>query len=157
MDTLQMLIRRSLWLGVGAAAVLGAGCAGMAHTNRGPVALSGSQEVPAVTTSASGSTDISVSDSKCPSAGSSNNCPTLSGTVVTKGIKGTAAHVHQGAPGQNGPVIVTLIQVDDNTWAVPSGITLTGGQTDAFWAGMLYVNVHSEPNKGGELRAQLKR
>jgi len=106
--------------------------------------------------SVTGSTDISVSESKCPSAGSSNNCPTVSGTVVTKGIKGTAAHIHQGAPGQNGPVIVTLIQVDDSTWAVPSGTTLTGGQTDAFWAGMLYVNVHSDANKGGELRAQLK-
>jgi hypothetical protein len=75
---------------------------------------------------------------------------------VTKGIKGTAAHIHQGAPGQNGTVIVTLTKVDDNTWAVPSGTTLTGSQTDAFWAGMLYVNVHSDANKGGELRAQLK-
>lgn len=90
MDTLQMLIRRSPWLGVGAAAVLDAGCAGMAHTNRGPAALSGSQEVSAVTTSASGSTDISVGESKCPSAGSSSNCRTLYGTLVTKGIKGTA-------------------------------------------------------------------
>jgi hypothetical protein len=53
-------------------------------------------------------------------------------------------------------VIVTLIQVDDNTWAGPSGTALTGGQTDAFWAGMLYVNVHSDANKGGELRVQLK-
>jgi hypothetical protein len=156
MDTFQMLIRRSLWLGVGAAAILGAGCAGMAHTNRGPVALTGSQEVPPVTTSASGSTDISVSASKCPSAGSSNNCPTVSGTVMTKGIEGTAAHIHQGAPGQNSPVIVTLIPVDDSTWAVPSGTTLTGAQNDAFWAGMLYVNVHSDANKGGELRVQLK-
>ena len=156
MHGFQMLIRQSLWLGVGAVAVLGAGCAGMAHTKQAPVALSGSQEVPAVTTSASGSTDISVSESKCPSAGSSNNCPTLTGTVVTQGIKGTAAHIHQAAPGQNGPVIVTLIQVDDKTWAVPSGTTLTDGQNSAYWAGMLYVNVHSDANKGGELRAQLK-
>jgi hypothetical protein len=46
MDTFQMLIRRSLWLGVGAAAVLAAGCAGMAHTNRGPVALTEARKFP---------------------------------------------------------------------------------------------------------------
>jgi len=39
MDSLQILIRRSLWLGVGTAAVLAAGCAGVAH-NQGPVTLS---------------------------------------------------------------------------------------------------------------------
>jgi hypothetical protein len=155
MDALQMLIRRSLWLGVGAAAVLAAGCAGMTH-NRGTVALSGTQEVPAVTTSASGSTDISVSESKCPAATMSSNCPTVYGTVVTSGIKSTAAHIHQGAMGQSGPAIVPLIKVDDNTWAVPPGTTLTSAQNDAYWSGMLYVNVHSDSHPGGELRAQLK-
>jgi hypothetical protein len=155
MDALKMLIRRSLWLTLGAAAILAAGCAGITH-NKGPVALSGSQEVPRVTTSASGSTDISVSESKCPAATSSSNCPTVYGTVVTSGIKSTVAHIHQGAPGQNGPPIVTLVKVDDNTWAVPSGTTLTSAQNDAYLNGMLYVNVHSDANPGGEIRAQLR-
>jgi len=155
MDSLQILMRRSLWFGVGAAAVLAAGCAGMAH-NQVPLALTGSQEVPAVTTSASGSTDISVGESKCPAAASSSNCPTVYGTVMTSGMNGTAAHIHQGAPGQNGPAIVTLIKLDDNTWAVPSGTTLTPDQNAAYWAGMLYVNVHTNAHQGGEVRAQLK-
>ena len=155
MDSLQILMRRSLWFGVGAAAVLAAGCAGMAH-NQAPLALTGSQEVPAVTTSASGSTDISVGESKCPAAESSSNCPTVYGTVMTSGMNGTAAHIHQGAPGQNGPAIVTLIKLDDNTWAVPSGTTLTPDQNAAYWAGMLYVNVHTNAHQGGEVRAQLK-
>jgi CHRD domain len=156
MDALHSFVKRSLWLGVGAVAVLAAGCAGMAHSNHSAAALSGAQEVPPVTTGAAGSTDISVSEAKCPSALSGNNCPTVYGTVVTSGINGTSAHIHQGAPGQNGPVIVTLVKVDDNTWAVPSGTTLSGTQNDAYWAGMLYVNVHSDANKGGEIRAQLK-
>jgi hypothetical protein len=125
-------------------------------SNKNPTTLSGTQEVPAVTTSASGSTDVSVSYSKCPPATASNYCPTVYGSVVTAGIKGTAAHIHQGAAGQNGPVVVTLTKVDDNTWLVPSGVTLTDAQYDAYWAGLLYVNVHSDANKGGEIRAQLK-
>ena len=152
------LVSRSLWLGVGAVAILTAGCAGMVHNNtaKAPIALNGSQEVPSVSTSATGSSDISVYEAKCPSALSSDNCRTLTGTVVTSGINGTAAHVHQGAAGQNGPVIVTLVKVDERTWAVPTGTTLSRDQSDAFYAGQLYVNVHSDTNKGGEIRAQLQ-
>ncbi len=154
MKTLRLVVRRSLWVGVGAAAVLTAACAGM--SNKGPTTLSGGQEVPAVTTNASGITDISVSWFKCPSAMSSANCPTVYGAVTTSGIAATAAHIHQGAAGQNGPVIVTLVKTDDNAWSVPAGTTLSDAQYAAYWAGQLYVNVHSDANKTGEIRAQLK-
>ena len=74
----------------------------------------------------------------------------------TSNVTGTAAHVHQGAAGQNGPVIVTLVKTGPNSWAVPPGTTLSSAQYQAYWDGLLYVNVHSDANKGGEIRAQLK-
>ena len=78
------------------------------------------------------------------------------GTVNTTGVVGTAAHIHQGAAGQNGPVIVPLVKTGPNQWQVPPGTTLSDAQYQAYWDGLLYVNVHSDANKGGELRAQLK-
>jgi hypothetical protein len=38
----------------------------------------------------------------------------------------------------------------------PSGTTLTDAQYKAYLDGRLYVNVHSDANKGGEVRAQLR-
>jgi predicted small secreted protein len=110
------------------------------------VTLSGTQEVPPVKTSASGSGTITVGNDK-----------SVSGSVTTSGVNGTAAHIHTGAAGQNGPVAVPLTKgADGNTWSVPAGAKLTDAQYDAYKAGNLYVNVHSAANKGGEIRGQLK-
>ena len=109
------------------------------------VTLSGDQEVPAVKTAASGSGTISIKEDK-----------TVSGSVTTAGVMGTAAHIHNASAGKNGPVIVPLTKSGDNGWSVPAGATLTDPQFAAYKAGDLYVNVHSAENKGGEIRGQLK-
>ena len=41
-------------------------------------------------------------------------------------------------------------------WSIPAGAKFTNQQYDAFKAGNTYVNVHSDANKGGEIRGQLK-
>jgi hypothetical protein len=64
------------------------------------------------------------------------------------------AHIHQGAKGQNGPVIVPLTKNGD-TYSVPEGRKLTPAQVQAWKAGNLYVNVHTAANKGGEVRGQI--
>ena len=156
MTSLHPVLSRSLWLGLGAAALLVAGCANTPKRTSGLVSLSGAEQVPPVTTTASGTTDISARPSRCPSTASANNCPTVHGMVNTSGVVGTAAHIHQGAAGQNGPPIVTLVKTGPNSWQVPQGTTLTDAQYQAYWDGLLYVNVHSDANKGGEIRAQLK-
>jgi hypothetical protein len=119
---------------------------GMAFGDEVKVTLSGNQEVPAVTTSASGSGTIMINADK-----------SVSGSVTTTGVPGTMAHIHIAAAGKNGPVIVPLTKSGDNGWSVPAGAKLTDAQYQAYKAGELYVNVHSAQNKGGEIRGQLKQ
>jgi hypothetical protein len=109
------------------------------------VTLSGDQEVPAVTTAATGTGTITVGDDK-----------SVSGKITTKGITGVAAHIHLAAAGKNGPPIITLKQAGDNEWSVPAGSKLTDEQYASYKAGDLYVNVHSAEHKPGEIRAQLR-
>jgi hypothetical protein len=149
----KQLIGRLLCVVASAVALLAAGCA---TTPKNTVVLTGAQEVPAVTTNASGTSDLAITLSRCPSAGSNYDCPTVSGTVVTTGIVATAAHIHSGAAGQNGPVVVPLVKQSDNVWAVPMATTVNNDIYRAFWVGGLYVNVHSAANPGGEIRAQLR-
>ena len=78
------------------------------------------------------------------------------GNVQTTGITGTAAHIHMGPSGQNGPVIIPLVKSGENSWAVPGNTVLSSAQFDAFRSGNLYVNVHSSAHPSGEIRAQLK-
>jgi CHRD domain-containing protein len=110
------------------------------------VKLSPAEEVPpASQSSGSGSGSIRVTQDG-----------SVSGSVTTTGVQGTMAHIHQGAKGANGPVIVPLTKNGD-TYSVPEGKKLTPAQMDALKAGNLYVNVHTNQHKGGEVRAQLQQ
>ncbi|MGN6389663.1 MAG: CHRD domain-containing protein [Burkholderiaceae bacterium] len=131
-----------------AAAALTAACGTMGNMMHGganeAVHLTGAQEVPPVSTNASGTGHIMVASDK-----------TVQGDVTTENIVGTAAHIHIGAAGTNGPVIVPLKKTGDNTWSVPAGSMLNDSQYAAYKEGKLYVNVHSAGHPGGEIRAQL--
>jgi hypothetical protein len=149
-NTPRLAGTRLLWFVLGTAAVLAAGCTGINHST----VLAGARDVTAA--SGSATSDISVSSFKCPSAASSNNCPTVFGTVVTSGIAPTQVEIRRGGPGENGPSVVTLMKTGDNVWSVPPGTTLTDAQYSDYLAGRMYVDVQSGPNRAGELRAQLK-
>ena len=107
------------------------------------VKLSGAEEVPPTNVQGSGSGTIQVKSDGA-----------VSGSVTTTGVQGTMAHIHQGAKGQNGPVIIPLTKSGD-TYTVPAGAKLNDAQLKAFKDGGLYVNVHTAANKGGEVRGQL--
>jgi hypothetical protein len=107
--------------------------------------LAGDMEVPPVTTVAAGDAVINVSPDMA-----------VNGMVATTGVVATMAHIHRGAPGVNGPVLISLEKVGDNGWAVPPGARLTDEQYRLYLAGELYLNVHSADHKGGEIRGQLK-
>ncbi|MBK8738830.1 MAG: CHRD domain-containing protein [Betaproteobacteria bacterium] len=110
-----------------------------------PLALSGGQEVPAVTTAALGTGTFEIPPDK-----------SITGSIATTGITATAAHIHMGAVGTNGPVIVPLTKTGDNTWSVAANTKLTDSQYASYLSGALYVNVHSTMHPAGEIRAQLK-
>ena len=118
---------------------------GLAHAADPTVTLTGAQEVPAVTTGATGNAMITVATDK-----------SVVGKVTTTGIAGTAAHIHSGAAGENGPVAIPLVPGSNGEWMVPAGSKLTDEQFAAYKAGKLYVNVHSDGHKPGEIRTQLK-
>ena len=107
--------------------------------------LTGDQEVPPNTSTSVGTGTITVA-----ADGS------VSGSVAAPGMAGMAAHIHVGAAGVNGPVIIPLTGSAGDTWTVPPGAKLTPEQMEAYKAGNLYVNIHTAEHKGGELRAQLK-
>ena len=152
--TTSSRIRAAIPMLVAAAALVLSGCETMSSAwdstksvfTGDNVKLSGSEQNPPVATEASGSGTITIKDDK-----------TVSGSVKTTGVVGTAAHIHMAPAGRNGPVIITLTKSSDgNTWSVPAGAKLTDAQYDTYKKGGLYVNVHSAKNKGGEVRGQLK-
>ncbi len=81
----------------------------------------------------------------------------LSGSITLDGLTATVAHIHEGAAGVNGSVIVPLAETTagSGSWAVPAGTVLTEAQATAFAAGGLYFNAHSAANPGGEIRGQI--
>ncbi len=145
-------MNRYLALFAASAALVLAGCAQVQGTlphwmpgsNAVGVKLSGAEEVPPVKTAGSGSGSFRLAEDG-----------TVSGSVTTKDVPGTAAHIHQAAKGKNGPVIVPLDKKGD-TYSVPEGRKLTAAQVKAWKDGELYVNVHSAAHKGGEVRGQIQ-
>lgn len=121
-----------------------AACAGTMSDSTVNLTLSGTQEVPPVSVSGSGSGSFTIGEDG-----------SVAGSVTTNGVEGTMAHIHMAARGANGPVIVPLTK-SGNTYSAPAGAKLNDAQMQAFKAGNLYVNVHTAKNKGGEVRAQLQ-
>jgi hypothetical protein len=146
MKTITCTLRRSLCIAAGSLALLLAGCGGeMMMANKGVhVDLGGGQEVPAVNVDGTGSGTIMVAEDG-----------SVSGSVTTNNVAGVAAHIHMGAIGANGPVIVPLQKTAPNVWSVPKGAKLSDMQMAAYKRGDLYVNVHTAAHRGGEVRGQI--
>ena len=144
MNRLLKKSNRPLMASVALSALLAAACSTASMSQGIKISLSGSQEVPAVNTAASGSGTIMVAADK-----------SVSGSVTTSGIDGKMAHIHEGAKGKNGPPIIPLSKTGDGVWSVPAGAKLSDVQYASYMAGNLYVNVHSAANPGGEIRGQI--
>jgi hypothetical protein len=117
----------------------------MAGSNTQTLTLTGANEVPPVTTSATGTATVTINPDR-----------SVAVKVNVSGMTATASHIHEGAPGTNGPVIVPFTKTGDNTFASSEGAKLTESQYASYKAGNLYVNVHSAAHPIGAIRAPIK-
>ena len=139
-------------LAIACALAFAAGCNTMSNMMHGDkdavtenVSLSGSNEVPPVTSPASGSGTVTVAA----------DC-SVSAHITVTGMTPTASHIHMAEPGKNGGVIVPFVKQGEYTFVAPPGAKFNEEQCRAYKSGNTYVNVHSAKNPPGEIRAQLK-
>jgi hypothetical protein len=130
--------------------------------------LTGSQQVGPVTTDAFGMATVRLVD---------NGTAIAFRVIVCNIVNVTASHIHVGAAGSNGPVIIpffgnqplfssphgcktlaegTRTATDLNTKASPT-ITSWDDFVKALLAGNTYINVHTKAHPIGEIRGQLVR
>jgi hypothetical protein len=71
----------------------------------------------------------------------------------------TAIHIHKGMANQNGPfqyALTVTLDSDNLSGKISGEFNLTPEQLQALNDGMLYVDLHTKGNRGGELRGILK-
>ena len=121
--------------------------AGPAFADKMKATLDGKQQVPPNSSTATGAADIDYDPAS----------KKLSWKLTYSGLSGpaTAAHFHGPAePGKNAGVAVPIT----NTASGSEGsATLTDAQAADLTAGKYYVNIHTEANKGGEIRGQVTK
>jgi hypothetical protein len=149
-----MMNTRSVFLRTAAVAALSLALAGCGMMGRSSGAdtfgatLTGAEEVPPVTTSATGSME-----------GTYNRSTNmLSYRVTYSGLSGpaTAGHIHGPAgPGQNAPPVVPF--ANSGTSPITGEVRLTPEQFTQLSSGQWYVNIHTARNPGGEIRGQVRR
>ena len=119
--------------------------------------LSGQEEVPPTNSTATGMAEFTPSGES------------VSYNVNATDIQGvTAGHIHTGAQGENGPVVVTLFTFDSAQNQVSENGTITADKLEgpmqgkqisdlanAMKNGTTYVNIHTEQNPNGEIRGQI--
>lgn len=110
------------------------------------VLLEGMQEVPMVDTDQSAIATVSINETDM----------MVMAEMDLSDVSGvTAAHIHAGEVGINGPVVFGFSDSDgDGVWIIESE-EVTQAQHDTLLAGRWYVNVHTESFPNGELRGQI--
>lgn len=113
--------------------------------------LNGAQEVPSVTTTATGLANIKLN----------TTLDTLTYDIVLNGLAGqaTGAHIHMGTVGNSGPVIYDMSSgiIGNRITGIATGATITNSFLSDILKGNFYVNVHNSTNPNGEIRGQVYR
>jgi CHRD domain len=110
--------------------------------------LSGKSEVPPTTSNASGDVLATLD------TGSKK----LSYTITYFGLSGPATAAHFHGPAAAGANAGVAVPIGSNPASPSTGsVDLTEAQMKDLEAGNWYANVHTEANKGGEIRGQLMR
>jgi CHRD domain len=124
--------------------------------------LTGSMQVPPITTNATGLAELELSD----------DSDEISYDIQVEDLEGaTQAHIHQGSEGENGDVVVSLFNsteptdvndgtLEDGDFASEDFVGPLQGQNmsalvELMDNGQAYVNVHTEANPDGEIRGTI--
>lgn len=108
--------------------------------------LSGKQEVPSVDTEAYGHGYVFYDSAT----------GALEANVWTWDVDASAAHIHSAEAGLNGGVVLGLeMGATDGLWQSPDDSMLGMDEASQMMDALLYVNVHSAANEGGEIRGQI--
>jgi hypothetical protein len=145
-ETMVAMTSRITLAGVSVLALLAMPSIASAETITYKVNLKSSEEVPPNASTATGTLDATYDTAS----------KQLSYTANYSGLTGNAtmAHFHGPAdPGKNAPVVIPV----QGSVASPikGTATLTDAQAADLMAGKLYFNVHTEANRGGEIRGQV--
>ena len=112
------------------------------------IALSGTNEVPPVTTTATGTAILRLTDDK-----------TFYSKVTVSGIETldtfTVSHIHRGAAGTNGPVRIFLAN-NVNDFGILKTAVLPDSLYNMVKNDPVYVNVHSKLRGAGIIRGQIR-
>lgn len=158
-------MRRALFVTMAGLFALAVSATAQAQTITLTAALHGGNENPGVLTGSAGTATVTW------------NLATKAGTyrvdVFNMPVGTTASHIHVGAQGQNGPVVINFtvpaggisndfglvgtFACSDVVPRAAQGINSCEDFEQALLLGNTYVNVHSTANPGGEIRGQLTR
>jgi CHRD domain len=145
-------MKRSVLTGAAAAIVVAAGLAmtpaALADSVKFKAALKSSDEVPPNQSKGSGSLDATYDTAS----------KQLTYNATYSGLTGpaTMAHFHGPAdPGKNAPIVVPV--QGSAASPIKGTATLTDAQAADLMAGKWYFNVHTDANKGGEIRGQVTK
>jgi hypothetical protein len=112
------------------------------------VVLTGANEVPPVTTTSTGLAVLRLTSNKVLYS-------KVSVSNVEPGDVFNMAHIHTGAPGVNGPILIGLVS-SATEFGITKSIALTDAQYNSLLNDRLYVNAHSILFPAGKIRGQLR-
>ena len=121
--------------------------AAFAETTTIKINLSGKAQVPPNDSKAAGTADVT----------SDTNSKKLGWRINYSGLTGpaTMAHFHGPAEaGKNAPVVIPITPASSPS---EGSVTLTDTQAADLMAGKMYINVHTDAHKGGEIRGQVTK
>ncbi|MDB5624923.1 MAG: hypothetical protein JWR73_725 [Tardiphaga sp.] len=107
--------------------------------------LDGKSEVPANQTKGSGTADVTYDSAS----------KKVTWKMTYSGLTGPATMAHFHGPAEAGKNASVAVPITPATSPSEGSATLTDAQAADLMAGKYYINVHTEANKGGEIRGQV--
>lgn len=111
------------------------------------VPLSAASSVPPNNSSATGTADVTFD----------TTTRLLTWKVTYSGLTGPATMAHFHGPAEAGKNAPVVVPIPNAASGIDGSATLTDTQAADLLAGRYYINIHTDANKGGEIRGQVTR